>query len=106
MAEKAKATLPACNGRIEKAVAIVLAGDVELQPDGKAKVASQSNGTTEYFVVNGTCECKDFPRAPEGFCKHRLAYGIAKRAHNLAKQKLEAQLDHQNGSEPHQIDPQ
>ena len=46
IAEKAKATLPQCNGRVEKAVQIVLNGDVELLPDGKAKVASQSNGTT------------------------------------------------------------
>src|SRR2546421_10670985 len=70
IAEKAKATLPECNGRVEKAVAIVLNGDVELLADGKAKVASQSNGTTTYFVVNGTCECKDFPKAASGWCKH------------------------------------
>src|SRR5215813_260445 len=70
IAEKAKATLSACNGRVDKAVAIVLAGDVELLPDGKAKVASQSNGTTQYFVVNGECQCKDFPTAPSGWCKH------------------------------------
>src|SRR5712691_3777796 len=80
VAEKAKATLPECNGRVDSAVKIVLAGDVELLPDGKAKVASQSNGTAEYFVVNGTCECRDFPKAPQGFCKHRIAAGIAKRA--------------------------
>ena len=46
IAEKAKAKLPECNGRMDKAVALVLAGDVELLPDGTAKVASQSNGTT------------------------------------------------------------
>ncbi|HEY7491478.1 MAG TPA: hypothetical protein VIH59_10275 [Candidatus Tectomicrobia bacterium] len=70
----------------------MLAGDVELLPDGKAKVASQSNGQTVYHVVNGECSCKDFPKAPEGFCKHRVAYGIHKRATPLAKQRL-AQLD-------------
>ena len=69
IAEKAKATLPECNGRVDKAVAVVLAGAVELLADGKAKVASQSNGTAEYFVVNGTCECRDFPKAPSGWCK-------------------------------------
>ena len=46
IAEKAKATLPECNGRVDSAVKIVLAGDVELLEGGKAKVASQSNGTT------------------------------------------------------------
>src|SRR5215813_14554187 len=85
IAEKAKATLPECNGRVEKAYAIVLAGDVELLPDGKAKVASQSNGQTSYFVVNGTCECRDFPKAPRGLCKHRLTLAIHKRAYALAK---------------------
>ena len=71
VAERAKAALPeAVNGRIEKAVAIVLNGDVDLLPDGTATVASQRNGTTEYFVVNGTCSCPDFPKAPQGFCKH------------------------------------
>ena len=45
IAEKAKAKLPECSGRVDSAVKIVLAGDVELQADGTAKVASQSNGT-------------------------------------------------------------
>ena len=56
IADKAKAKLPECNGRVDKAVAIVLAGDVELLSDGTAKVASQSNGTTVYHIVNGPCE--------------------------------------------------
>src|SRR5262249_45248106 len=97
IAEKAKATLPECNGRVDKAVAIVLAGDVELLPDGRAKVASQSNGTTVYFVVNGECQCKDFPKAPSGWCKHRIAAGLAKRAYPLAKTKLETATTQKNG---------
>src|SRR5215472_16089313 len=92
VAEKAKAALPECNGRVESAVKIVLNGDVELLEDGKAKVASQSNGTTAYFVVNGECQCKDFPKAPRGLCKHRLSLAIHKRAYALAKQRLD-QLD-------------
>src|SRR5437773_12546265 len=70
IAEKAKATLPECNGRVDSAVKIVLAGDVELLPDGKAQVASQSNGQTVYHVVNGECACKDYAKAPSGWCKH------------------------------------
>jgi hypothetical protein len=88
IAAKAKETLPQCNGRVDKAVAIVLNGDVELLEGGKAKVASQSNGTTQYFVVNGTCECKDFPKAPSGWCKHRIAAGMQKRAQALVQRKL------------------
>jgi hypothetical protein len=57
IAERAKAALPEANGRIESAVKIVLAGDVEPLPDGTAKVASQSNGQTVYHVVNGECSC-------------------------------------------------
>lgn len=80
VAARAKATLPECNGRVEKAVAIVLQGDVELLADGHARVASQCQGTTVYHLVNGTCECRDFPHAPSGWCKHRLAAGIQRRA--------------------------
>src|SRR5215510_12192982 len=102
IADKAKATLPECNGRVESAVKIVLNGDVELQADGTAKVASQSNGQTAYHIVNGSCDCKDYPKALSNWCKHRIAAGIQKRAYALAKQKL-AQLDHaSNGtSESH-----
>jgi|SRR6516225_799725 hypothetical protein len=86
IAEKAKTKLPECNGRVDKAVALVLAGDVELLPDGTAKVASQSNGSTQYMVCNGTCECKDFAKAPHGFCKHRLGAAIARRVQAGADQ--------------------
>ena len=92
IAEKAKTALPECNGRVDSAVKIVLAGDVELQADGTAKVASQSNGATKYFIVNGECTCKDYAKAPQNFCKHRIAFGIHKRAYTLAKQRLD-QLD-------------
>jgi len=88
IAVKAKQTIPECHGRVDSAVKIVLAGDVELLADGKAKIASQSNGTTQYFVVNGTCECKDFPRAPSGWCKHRIAAGMQKRATALLQRTL------------------
>src|SRR6266446_4606819 len=92
IAEKAKATLPDCTGRVDSAVKIVLAGDVELLEDGTAKVGSSSNGTMKYFIVNGECTCKDYPKAPSNWCKHRIAAGLAKRATTLAKQRL-AQLD-------------
>ena len=90
IAERAKQTLPECHGRVDKAVAIVLNGDVELLADGKAKIASQSNGATQYVVCNGTCECKDFPKAPSGWCKHRIAAGMQKRATALMQKKLSA----------------
>jgi hypothetical protein len=92
IAEKAKAKLPECSGRVDSAVKIVLAGDVELMPDGTARVASQSNGTTTYHIINGHCDCKDFAKAPHSFCKHRLSAAIARRAQELIKVKLQAEL--------------
>jgi hypothetical protein len=90
----AKATLPqTVNGRIEKAVQIVLAGDVELMTDGRAVVGSQSDATLHY-VVDGECECPDSDRPElDGWCKHRIAVALQKRAMSLARQQLEAQLD-------------
>src|SRR3989454_2370537 len=90
IAAKAKAKLPECNGRVDSAVKIVLAGDVELLADGTAKVASQSNGTTAYHVVNGHCDCRDYEKAPHNFCKHRLSAAIARRAQELTRAKLDA----------------
>src|SRR5712691_4212962 len=83
IAEKAKVTLPDCIGRVDAAVKIVLAGDVELLEDGTAKVASASHGTMKYFIVNGECPCKDYSKAPSNWCKHRISAGLAKRAHAL-----------------------
>src|SRR2546426_3363789 len=112
IAERAKQTLPECNGRVDAAVKMVLAGDVELLADGKAKVASQSNGTTEYIVCNGTCECKDFPKAPSGWCKHKIAAGIQKRVEaRFPSPGSSASDDHADISSdvpvetPHGIDP-
>ena len=90
IAAKAHDKLPECNGRVDSAVKIVLAGDVELLVDGTARVASQSNGQTVYHVVNGQCDCKDFAKAPHNFCKHRLSAAIARRAQELVKAKLDA----------------
>src|SRR6266446_6401688 len=98
IAEKAKAKLPECSGRVESAVKIVLAGDVTLQADGTAQVASQSNGSTAYQVVNGHCDCKDFAKAPHNFCKHRLSAAIVRRAQELAKQRLEQPAHASNGT--------
>lgn len=90
IATKAHDKLPECNGRVDSAVKIVLAGDVELLADGTARVASQSHGTTTYHIVNGHCDCKDFAKAPHGFCKHRLSAAIARRAQELTKATLAA----------------
>jgi hypothetical protein len=89
VAAKAKATLPEANGRVEKAEQLVLSGDVELMADGKARVASQSSGQTTYHITNGTCDCPDFPRAPHGQCKHKIARGIFLRAQARVRAKMD-----------------
>src|SRR5262249_29768234 len=95
IASKAHEKLPECAGRIDSAVKLALANDVELLADGTAKVASQSNGTTVYHIVNGECSCKDFAKAPHSFCKHRLAAAITRRAQELTKAKLEGAMNGQ-----------
>ncbi len=97
IAEKAKATLPDCVGRVDRAVQIVLNHDVEIMDDGKAKVASQSNGEVVYHLVNGECTCKDYPKAPSNWCKHRIAAGLFKRATALIQRKLAQQNGASNG---------
>jgi len=93
VAEKAKAVLPANASRIDKAIALTLNGLVEIV-DGKCRVASQTNGKTIYHQVNGTCTCLDFTqeKAPNGYCKHRLAHGLYRRATELvhAQEPVEA----------------
>jgi hypothetical protein len=102
-ATKAKAKLPECSRRVDAAVKIVLAGDVTLLADDTARVASQSNGSMAYQVVNGHCNCQDFAHAPHNLCKHRLSAAIARRAQELVKQRLEQR----NGaSEPPAESPQ
>src|SRR5215510_10679447 len=86
VADKAKAVLPDNASRIDKAITLCLQGLVEIV-DGKCRVASQTNGKTIYHQVNGTCTCLDFTqgKAPNGFCKHRLAHGLYRRAMELVQ---------------------
>jgi hypothetical protein len=88
LAARAKAHLPDTNGRLDNAVQLVLRGHVVLEPDGAARVTSQQ-GSDTYRVANGTCECLDFPTAPEGWCKHRLASILASKATALATQRVQ-----------------
>ena len=86
VAEKAKAKLPAAvNGRIESAVKLVLMHDVMPQADGSILVGSSSDPLQSYLLVGTACECQDFAhgQAPDGWCQHRIAAGIAKRVGEL-----------------------
>ena len=87
VAERARAILPAAvNGRVEKAVALVLLGEVHPQADGTITVGSCTDPAKVYHLVGTSCDCADYPRAPESWCKHRIAAGIAKRVQELLPQ--------------------
>jgi hypothetical protein len=94
VAAKAKEKLPAAvNGRIERAVKLVLAGDVEAPAtDGSITVHSSTDATRRYVLQGHACTCADFERgqAPEGWCAHRIAAGIAKRVGELLPPAVES----------------
>jgi hypothetical protein len=97
VAARAKAALPtAVNGRIDKAVQIVLAGDViPCEEDGRFFVGSQSDPGMQH-VVAGTCDCPDSDRPElESWCKHKLASALWTRATALSTQRLAAELEPQ-----------
>ncbi len=82
-----------------KAVAIVLSGNIEFQ-DGRAVVGSQSDSDLEHVVESaGGCTCKDSDRPEiEGWCKHKIAAAIMKRATALANDKIAAHVDGQQNA--------
>jgi hypothetical protein len=82
--EAARKRFPHSNERIERAYALVHEGKVVLHPKDKTATVQSSDGTKAY-LVNGTCECPDAARAPEHFCKHRLAVCILRKASVLVK---------------------
>jgi hypothetical protein len=85
VAEKARAILPqAVNGRVDSAVKLVLAGDVEVLDDGSIQVGS-SDPTRYYRLVGTTYTCTYYTqdKAPQGWCKHRISAGIEKRVREL-----------------------
>ena len=108
IADKARTAIPSLNGRVERAVQIILNGDLSIAPDGQGTILSQSNGTGAYNVGKGdSCSCKDHPKAPKHLCKHVLAYHIFTRATALAKQRLEQADTASNGTTtpaPEQVD--
>jgi hypothetical protein len=84
VAARAKEKLPqTINGRLEGAIKLVLAHDVTPQADGSIVVGSCTDPLKTYRLVGTACECADFPRAPEGWCRHRIAAGIHKRVREL-----------------------
>jgi hypothetical protein len=103
VADKARQALPESNGRVDKAVQIVLAGDVLPCEDGRFFVGAQSD-TKNYLVLDNECDCPDFDRAPDRLCKHVIATMLWRRAYPQANAKMEA-LDNANShvASPHAL---
>jgi hypothetical protein len=79
----AMAKLPAeLHGHLERAHALVLHRHVFPTDDGRHAQVLSSDGE-RWYPVNGHCTCMDAPRAPQGLCKHRLAFGLYRRASEL-----------------------
>ena len=53
VADKARTALPELNGRVERAVQIILNGDLSITPDGQGTIASQSNGVRSIRIWSG-----------------------------------------------------
>jgi len=71
LAAKGATAKPELAERMQKAAAIVEANGVTLTSEDTARV--ESNGRI-YAVVGSSCACPDHKlRAPDGWCKHRLA---------------------------------
>ena len=96
LAAKTKTKIPALNGRVEKAVKLALAGDVELHADGTATVYSSSDPTRRYEIREGTCTCRDYEQAPEQLCQHRLSAGLVRRTYELLPPAPEVGIDYQS----------
>lgn len=79
-AQQARTRYPGEATRIDKGLVIALNHGVTLRTHGSATVQSASDPEVVYHVAAGVCDCLDFPRAPEGRCKHRYAVCLVKRA--------------------------
>src|SRR5262249_3010815 len=85
LADRARQALPNHVSRIDKAVMLCLNGHVEVV-EGRYRVVSQQDGKSQYFLVNGTCTCQDFTSGKaQGWCKHRLAGNIHRKALEMTK---------------------
>lgn len=79
---------PELHGRVNKARHIVLSGLV--QPGREvALVSSETDPETTYEVTKESCTCLDAERkAPQGICKHRLAWAIYRAAYGQAQELM------------------
>ncbi len=86
LVQRGKKQKPELSSRIEKA--LVILAFREILPNGPGAWLIQSDDPSKYYEVSaeesdrlaGTCTCPDFAKAPRGWCKHRLALLLARKA--------------------------
>src|SRR5215475_11818789 len=72
---------PTLHERLERALTLVQDGAVWLEEDGQSAFVRGSHG--EWRYSNGHCACPDAVHRDGLICKHRLAVGLVRRAHEL-----------------------
>jgi len=84
---------PDLAGRIDKARHIVLDGRVK--PNGQhAHVGSETDAETIYAVTRDGCDCIDSEsKAPQGMCKHRIAWQIYRCAYGAITRPVTPQTE-------------
>ena len=72
----------AYHSRLDKAQALVLECAITPHDDGHSAIVQSATDKGKAYEVNGACDCVDASRgkAPEGWCKHRLAWALYRRA--------------------------
>lgn len=87
LAGKGAASRPDLAERMEKAADLVDSGSVKLLSDEQAAVG-------DYLIDASSCTCKDFEfRAPDGWCKHRLAVRMARATGQAIEGKSDAEKE-------------
>ena len=89
VAATTKESLPKSHGRIDKAVRIILQGDVILFEDGISFAVGSESDADLYYIFDNECTCPDSDRAPDGYCKHVIATRLYKRGTALAAQRMQ-----------------
>lgn len=74
---------PSLLDRLGRAAYLAQAGHVWLEDDGQHAMVLSTDGQ-RWHSVNGACDCEDAAyKAEGGYCKHRLAVGLVRRAQEL-----------------------
>lgn len=83
----------AYHARLDKAQELVLDHKVAPYADGKGATVMSETDADKAYDVNGACECPDAQtKAPDGWCKHRLAVAIYRRAVEHGQEVLQQRL--------------